>query len=125
LNLFLKISYGGSDEARKIHWVKWERVCKPKEEGRLGIRDLSVFNIALLGKWRWRIKNENGTLWHRMLVSRYGKELDRVNSKSSIWWRDLNIIIRFSRLGGRNWFEENLRKEVGNRKRTLFGGILG
>jgi hypothetical protein len=36
---FKKILWGGSDEAKKIHWVKWHRVCKPKEEGGLGIKD--------------------------------------------------------------------------------------
>jgi hypothetical protein len=39
---------GGGEEAKKIHWVKWERVCKPKEEGGLGIKDLKLFNIALI-----------------------------------------------------------------------------
>jgi N-acetyl-beta-hexosaminidase len=48
-NLFLKNFFGrGGDEAKKIHWVKWERVCKPKEEGGLGIKDLKLFNIALI-----------------------------------------------------------------------------
>jgi hypothetical protein len=37
-------------EAKKIHWVKWDKVCNSKEIGGLGIRDLRAFNIALLGK---------------------------------------------------------------------------
>jgi hypothetical protein len=35
---------------RKINWVKWEDVCKPKKEGGLGIRDLRLTNISLLAK---------------------------------------------------------------------------
>ncbi|KAL5180835.1 putative ribonuclease H protein [Glycine soja] len=37
---------------RKIPWVKWEAICLPKEEGGLGIKEISKFNEALLGKWR-------------------------------------------------------------------------
>ena len=32
--------WGGSKGARKIPWVQWSDVCKPKSEGGLGIRDL-------------------------------------------------------------------------------------
>jgi hypothetical protein len=119
-SLFKNFLWGGSDEAKKIHWVKWERVCKPKEEGGLGIKDLKLFNIALLGKWWWRLKNEDEALWHRVLVCRYGKSLDKVNIKSSIWWRDLNIIKNSPKQGGINWIEENLVKVVWNGRNTLF-----
>ena len=38
--------------------MKWEQMCKPKEEGRLGLKDMRFFNFALLGKWKWRLVNE-------------------------------------------------------------------
>ena len=41
---------GGHQEASKIPWVKWDTVCLPKNKGGLGIKDLSKFNEALLGK---------------------------------------------------------------------------
>ena len=32
------ISYRGSSEAiRKMHWVRWQKVTKPKEDGGLGL----------------------------------------------------------------------------------------
>jgi len=37
--------------ARKVPWIQWSYVCKPKSEGGLGIRDLRLVNLALLGKW--------------------------------------------------------------------------
>lgn len=41
---------------RKIALVKWERVCEVKEEeGGLGVKDLKSFNLALLGRWVWRL----------------------------------------------------------------------
>jgi hypothetical protein len=52
---------------KRIHWVKWDKICKPKENGGLEIRDLRIFNIALLRKWWWRIRNEKESLWYKVL----------------------------------------------------------
>jgi len=43
--------WGWGFEGRKIAWASWEKVCKPHEFGGLGIIDLKIFNLALLGKW--------------------------------------------------------------------------
>ncbi|MCH83014.1 LINE-1 reverse transcriptase like [Trifolium medium] len=119
-SLFKKFLWGGSEESRKIHWLKWDRVCKPKESGGLGLRDLKLFNLALLGKWGWRLKSETNSLWHSVLTQRYGESLDRIDNRSSVWWRDLNMALRFPRISGKGWFEENLRKVVGNGINTNF-----
>ena len=34
----------------KVHLVGWDKVCAPKVNGGLGIRKLTTFNKALLGK---------------------------------------------------------------------------
>jgi len=41
-------------EGVKLAWVKWEDVCRPKENEGLRVKDITLFNMALLGKWRWR-----------------------------------------------------------------------
>ncbi|KAI5437223.1 hypothetical protein KIW84_023374 [Lathyrus oleraceus] len=61
----------GSDFKRIIHWVNWDSVCKPKEDGDLGIKKIEIFNKALLLKWKWRILKENDTLWSGILRNRY------------------------------------------------------
>lgn len=37
--------------SRKIHLLKWESVCKSKNQGCLGISSLRAKNLALLSKW--------------------------------------------------------------------------
>jgi len=39
----------GADHNR-ISWVSWENVCKAKEEGGLWVKDIRMFNCALLAK---------------------------------------------------------------------------
>jgi len=41
----------GLGEEFKYHLVSWSKICFPIFEGGLGIRNLMVFNRALLGKW--------------------------------------------------------------------------
>ncbi|KAL0316613.1 UNVERIFIED_CONTAM: hypothetical protein Sradi_5539500 [Sesamum radiatum] len=41
--------------------VKWEQICKPKEEGGLGIRSIQTMNQALILKHLWRVLQNDGT----------------------------------------------------------------
>ncbi|XP_042477785.1 uncharacterized protein LOC122059169 [Macadamia integrifolia] len=50
--------WAGEVDTSKPITVKWESVCKPKEEGGLGIRRLRDTNMAMLCKLVWRIKHE-------------------------------------------------------------------
>uniref|UniRef100_A0A2N9I786 Reverse transcriptase domain-containing protein n=1 Tax=Fagus sylvatica TaxID=28930 RepID=A0A2N9I786_FAGSY len=50
--------WGGLGEGKKFHLVNWSQVCQPLHSGGLGIRNLRMFNKALLGKWLWRFGNE-------------------------------------------------------------------
>ena len=58
----------------KFHLVKWAIVCAPLSSGGLGIRNLRLFNIALLGKWLWRFGQERDALWRQVIEVKYGCE---------------------------------------------------
>ncbi|KAE8671439.1 hypothetical protein F3Y22_tig00111952pilonHSYRG00040 [Hibiscus syriacus] len=64
--------WGGGNGKKKIQWVKWAEVCKPKNEGGLRVRNLNFMNIALLEKWSWRFANERNS-W-RAVVNNYFKQ---------------------------------------------------
>ena len=42
--------WGSAKSAKKIHWVGWEKVIKPNEEGGLGLQIAKGRNVALLAK---------------------------------------------------------------------------
>ncbi|MCH80347.1 ribonuclease H protein [Trifolium medium] len=108
--------WGGLSRKRRISWVKWEDLCKPKEEGGLGIRNLRVVNLSLLAKWRWRLLSEEDEVWKKVIFARYGEgALGNANldfmvhgNSSSTWWGDL---CKLDKEVG--WFNQVVSKKVG------------
>ena len=56
---------------RKIHWIKWGKLCKPKDKARMGFRDIHAFNLAMLAKQAWRLIQGEPSLFFRMYKARY------------------------------------------------------
>jgi hypothetical protein len=65
--------WGGLSHRKRICWVKWMDVCKPKKDGGLGIRDLRLVNYSLLAKWRWKLLEEGEEVWKSVIKARYGE----------------------------------------------------
>ena len=42
------------------------------------VKRIKEFNIALLGKWGWRLLEDNDSMWFRVLAARYGLEGGRL-----------------------------------------------
>ena len=88
--------WGWGAEGRKIAWASWKKVCKSHELGGLGVIDLKLFNLALLGKWIWRLGTDKGGLWKEILISKYGgwRSLrgEGKSSRCSFWWKELEEV---------------------------------
>lgn len=69
--LINKFWWGEGDNSKKIHWIAWETLCKPKNEGSLGFRNLQSFNEALMGKQCWRIITNEQSSMAKTLKARY------------------------------------------------------
>jgi hypothetical protein len=73
-------------------------VCRPKDQGGLGVHDLEVKNSTLLGKWLFKLLNEDG-VWKTILKRKYigEKALSQVLWKSgdSHFWAGLMATKKF------------------------------
>jgi len=61
-------------------------------DGGLGVRRLGVFDLALLGKWCWRLLIDKEGLWYKVLKARYsevGGRLQEGGRHGSSWWKTL------------------------------------
>ena len=74
---------GRLSNEHKYHLVNWQQICTPIQAGGLGIRNMAVFNKALLGKWLWRYATEPMSLWRRVVDSKYGSQWGGWCSKHS------------------------------------------
>ena len=59
-------------------------MCKEKEQGRLGIKDMKLFNMTLLAKWKWRLRNNEKGLWKQRIHSKYGEVTNMVVRRTKI-----------------------------------------
>ncbi|CAA7052486.1 unnamed protein product [Microthlaspi erraticum] len=100
---------------RGLHWIAWEKICLPMDEGGLGFRDLQNFNLALLAKQLWRIFHYPSSLLARVLKGRYfwsSNPLagERVNSPS-YGWRSM--------MATRELLVSGMRKAIGTGANTV------
>lgn len=82
---------GNSPEQKKIHKVKWEKVCRERNKGGLGIRKMRPFNKAMIAKQTWLIVKNDESLSMRILACNYSKGLKGVEackfSRDSVLWK--------------------------------------
>ena len=122
-SLLNKFFWGGSEEKRKISWVGWSSLCLRREYGGMGVRRLREFNIALFGKWCWRLLVDRDGLWRRVLVARYGVAdggLEDGGRSCSSWWREIVRIRDGIGDGGEGCFAGCVRRRVGDGSETDF-----
>lgn len=72
---------GKPNTSSKIHLVKWDKICKHKKNGGIGVNSIRK-HVAFLVKWWWRHKVEGISPGIRIVEGKYGG-LD----KCSTWQR--------------------------------------
>jgi len=121
INIQRRFLWGWGKEKRPLAWVSWKNICKPKEEGGLGIRDICKFNAALLAKWRWRCISEEKGRWMECMDSKYDLEYNGTQillKLQSWWWRDLRKVC--GEEGTDGWFQEEVGWRVGSGDKARF-----
>ncbi|KAK3198085.1 hypothetical protein Dsin_021500 [Dipteronia sinensis] len=85
--------WGSTENHMKIHWCSWDRLCKSKDEGGLGFRDLETSNRALLAKQAWRILKNPESLAGKVLKGCYFHDCNFMDAKkkgnASLVWNSL------------------------------------
>ena len=87
-----KFWWGERGSQRKIHWKSWEVLCKPKEEGGMGFKDLVRFNEAMLAKQIWRLQTDRNSLMFKVFSTKYfptGSVLEAKSKKGSYAWQSI------------------------------------
>lgn len=82
--------WGGCTKSQKVSWVNWDQVCLPKSNGRLGVKNLELFNIIVLEKWKWRFLVDPKVVWFDLLCFKYDlinmvENHNPQSSRSFIW----------------------------------------
>jgi hypothetical protein len=72
-----------SDEDKKKYILsRWNIICRPKDQGGLGIEVLELKNKCLLSKWLFKLLHKDG-MWQQLLHNKYirNKTLAQIEAK--------------------------------------------
>lgn len=85
--------------------VCWQDICKPKDQGGLGVMNTKQMNIALMLKWVWRILTEEDSklLWLQLLKAKYPVSdlFGSTPAGGSQFWHSIHKIKHLFKLGAR------------------------
>lgn len=68
--VFRRFLWEGTEETKKIHWLKWVRITLPVEGG-LGCKRLLGMSEAVMAKWLWRYGTEKDHLLRKLIAEKY------------------------------------------------------
>ncbi|XP_060185616.1 uncharacterized protein LOC132615077 [Lycium barbarum] len=71
--IFARYFWINKEEGRNRHWVAWQNVCLPTQEGGLGFKSLFDISNALFAKLWWIFRTSN-TLWANYMWNKYCKK---------------------------------------------------
>jgi hypothetical protein len=96
----------GRTTQRGINWMSWEKLLVHKVHGGMGFKDLSAFNLAMLGKQGWKFLTEPNSLVARIFKARYFPSdtylTAQLGHNPSYVWRNI-LRARFIVRGGARW----------------------
>lgn len=109
--------WGDEVNHRRIHLLSWDKLCKPKKEGGLGLRSSREANSALMLKAIWNLCSNPKDMWsavirHKYKCGRNDFPVINLNKKGSNFWKGLTQLW--------NQFRNNLCWEMGNGEAIRF-----
>ena len=101
---FLNYFHGVDRKCKEYLWggkrkgalVAWEKVCFPKRQGGLNIKDSGIWNEASVGKLIWQLAVNKESMWVKRIHGIYNKEgtfwEHSAPLDSSWYWRKINFL---------------------------------
>ncbi|GAU32797.1 hypothetical protein TSUD_152460 [Trifolium subterraneum] len=116
--IYLGLHIGGNARLHSFWAPLVEKIRgSDRESGGLGVRRVKEFNLALLGKWCWRLLEELEEMWCKVLKAKYELregQVDSGGSKASRRWKDIINIRNGNDAYGGSWFGDHIERKVGN-----------
>ena len=69
----------GLEDKKKVALISWNKICKPKDYGGLGIKNLEWQNKALGAKQVWRLYQERDRKWAKIIYNKYLNPSDKTS----------------------------------------------
>ncbi|XP_074266072.1 uncharacterized protein LOC141588533 [Silene latifolia] len=83
--------WDSSAEYRRVPLVAWDKICRPKEEGGLGLKNQESMNKAMVGRLVNWVAEKKDTIWVKWVQQNYLKGQDWMDytpaAQSSWVWR--------------------------------------
>ncbi|KAK6141372.1 hypothetical protein DH2020_024889 [Rehmannia glutinosa] len=108
--------WSGNPEKRSIHWRSWDKLCRSKASGGLGLRHLKAFNLALLCKQSWRILTCPTSLLAHVFKAKYFPRGDlmtaQIGHRPSWSWRSIFASLKCLKLGSRKQIRSGMSTKI-------------
>ena len=113
-SLIRQFWWGSKQRQRKVSWVSWEVMTRPKHLGGLGFWDIEIFNLCLLARQSWRILQNPASLSAHRLKAIYFPNTSileaELGTHPSQIWRSV--------LAGRDVLTQGLIRRIGDGRTT-------
>ncbi|KAJ4775464.1 RNA-directed DNA polymerase (reverse transcriptase)-related family protein [Rhynchospora pubera] len=122
VNLFPKKTINDlTSVARKFFWgkigrkkylslISWKKLQIPLDKGGLGIKDLELFNQALMLKWVWLLVDNRKSVWKEIIKDKYYTNKGfwgTINVRgSSLFWKNIQQL--------KHHFKDHIYWKIGN-----------